>query len=230
MVVQDVILNRIFTLTIASVIFTQVTSCNNTSNQNLLPQTDSLKNSNIVINPEQNNLEFDTTFVVFNDPNYFVSIQLFKSKNIDQETYLGTLTLNHNINNHVTIIFRDTLEVFRPILKFQDFNNDKLKDILILYESSARSNWTHHLYLVDNINHNLTHVIGFEEVCNPEFDSDNNIIKSYTLSGTNYYSFYRINKKNKLINLGNSFDCDGTEKDQLKYKKAIKNIKSKLQH
>ena len=72
-------------------------------------------------------------------------------------------------------------------------------------------------------------VKGFEKLTNAEFDSKSNIITSLGLSGTDYYSFYRITSENKLINLGHSFevreahyDEDGYDK---KYEKALNAIK-----
>jgi len=96
------------------------------------------------------------------------------------------------------------------------------KDILVFYYTGARANPTYHLYLSDPKNHKLIYVKGFEELPNPDLDLTHNIIISIALSGTNHYSFYRITPKNKLINLGHSFDSDLD--DSIKYENAIRKI------
>jgi hypothetical protein len=48
-----------------------------------------------------------------------------------------------------TEIFRDTIESTTQSVKFTDFNNDNVKDILVQNSSDVRSNWTYHLYLAD---------------------------------------------------------------------------------
>ncbi|HKC35314.1 MAG TPA: hypothetical protein VKB95_04600 [Chitinophagaceae bacterium] len=110
-----------------------------------------------------------------------------------------------------------------PEIAFQDFNNDKRKDVLIFYYTGARANPTYHLYLADFRNRELIRVKGFEKLPNPDLDTTNNIIISIALSGANYYSFYRINKGNKLINLEYSF----TENhgDSTQYVRAIRKIR-----
>jgi hypothetical protein len=79
--------------------------------------------------------------------------------------------------------------------------------------------------LTDLKNHNLIRIKGFEELPNPDLDSTNNIITSIALSGTNYYSFYRVNTKNRLINLGYSFEENPNDSTQ--YEKAIQKILKK---
>ena len=109
-----------------------------------------------------------------------------------------------------------------PDIDFQDFNNDKVKDVLVFYYTGARSNPTYHLYLTDLKNHNLIGVKGFEELPNPDLDSSNNIITSIALSGSNYYTFYRIISKNKLINLGH--DYEDNPNDSTQYEKTVQQI------
>jgi hypothetical protein len=65
-------------------------------------------------------------------------------------------------------------------------------------------------------------VNGFEKLVNPGMDSVYNIISSLRLSGSNYYSFYKINSKNRLVNLGHGY----TEKqdDSTQYERAVREI------
>ena len=112
-----------------------------------------------------------------------------------------------------------------PGIGFKDFNNDNVKDIILFYYTGARANETYHLYVTDKRRQKLIRVKGFEELPNPMLDTTNNIITSIALSGTNYYSFYRIDAKNKLINLGHSFEENPNDSSQ--YEKAIQQILKK---
>lgn len=110
-----------------------------------------------------------------------------------------------------------------PLIELQDFNNDKVKDILFFYYTGGRANPTYHLYLVDTANHKLIYVKGFENLPNPDLDTENNIITSVAMAGSDYiWDFYRINSQNKLTKLGHGFETDLG--DTIKYDQAIKQI------
>ena len=174
--------------------------------------------------PKRNrNSESDTSFTVFNNENYWIEFTDMDS-NTEEEHHLGVLKLLYQYDEQTTVVmYKDTLEFFMPVLKLQDFNEDGIQDLTILYNSSARSDWSYHLYLADSLNHTLHKVKGFEKICNPEMDLNNNIIKSIAHANVSYYSFYRINKKNKLVNLGQAFEGNGSG-DSLKLEKAIETI------
>lgn len=168
-------------------------------------------------------IDNDTTFNIFNDKTYFLTFKIIHGQQ-DADSHLGTLTLKHITNGKTKVLVTDTLDFFMPLLQLKDFNNDKIKDILILNTSSARSVWTHHLYLVDNANHKLIRVKDFEEINNPEYDSKTNIITSTSIYNKISYSFYRIGSDNKIIDLGHGFEGDMTDADKVKYENAIKSI------
>jgi hypothetical protein len=170
------------------------------------------------INAQNKTLKIET-FNVFKDKNYKVTFEYFEPLEDSTEEHIGTLKL---VYKNKKVFLRKKVTFYQPTIELEDMNNDGVKDIMILFNSSARSNWAHHLYLVDDKNKKLILVKGFEEVLNPILN-ENNIITSLVLTGINYYKFYRINKQNKLINLGNSFEDDG-QKDNNKYDNAIKNI------
>ncbi|MEI9911080.1 MAG: hypothetical protein WDO71_16230 [Bacteroidota bacterium] len=44
------------------------------------------------------------------------------------------------------------------------------------------------------------------------------------MSGTDYYSFYRIDKKNKLTDLNKSFNATHDDNDSVNYKKVMREI------
>jgi len=147
------------------------------------------------------------------------------TNDFDAEKNNAVLSFGKQEKNQTEILFRDSMFCMYPNIDFQDFNNDKIKDPLVFYYTGGRANPTYHLYLTDNKNHKLIRVKGFEELPNPYLDTINNIISSVALSGTNYYCFYRINSKNKLINLGYSFEEN--PKDTTQFEKAIRQILKK---
>ncbi len=117
-------------------------------------------------------------------------------------------------------------------IEYSDYNNDGTKDILISHTSSARSNQTYYLYLVDKQGDGFRKVRNFEQIPNPTFDSINNVIMNYVLSGTNYTDFYKI-EADSVLNLNMTIedtrpenDEDNTSHYDNEYKKAIK----RLQH
>jgi hypothetical protein len=177
------------------------------------------------------NLIYDTipsdySITLFNDTAYKLHITIFDTGAYDETQANAVLSLKKNQGGKLTVLLKDSIYFSRPFyLQFGDFNNDKIKDLLFFYYDGARANPRYTLYLVDPKSHSLTHVKGFEELTNAELDSTNNIITSIALSGTAHYSFYRIARKNKLINLGHSFEARENDSDTLKYNKAIQKIK-----
>ena len=168
----------------------------------------------------------DSTVIVFGDSSYKLSLHIFDTANrYDAEKNNAVLTFTKQDRNQTKIFFHDSLFCMYPDIYFKDFNNDQIKDIIIFYSTGARANPTYHLYLTDLKNHNLIRVKDFENLPNPDLDTANNIIISIALSGTNYYSFYRIVAKNKLINLGYSLKEDPNDTTQ--YEKAVRQILKK---
>ncbi len=182
--------------------------------------------------PADPNLIYDTipsdySVTLFNDTAYYkLHITVFDTGAYDETKANAVLALKKNQRGRVTVLLKDSIYFSRPFyMQFKDFNNDKIKDLLFFYYDGARANPRYTLYLVHLKSHSLTRVKGFEELTNAELDSTNNVITSTALSGTAYYSFYRITRKNKLINLGHSFEARENDSDTLKYNKAIQKIK-----
>ena len=166
---------------------------------------------------------FDSTLTLFTDTSYKLKFHVFDTQNFNEEKSNSTVTFSHIKGYKAERIFQDSFYCMSPLIEFQDFNNDGVKDILFFYYTGGRSNPTYHLYLVDTINHKLTYVKGFENLPNPDLDSANNVISSSALYGTKVgFSFYRIDTNDKLINLGHSFETEFG--DFTKYDKAIKQI------
>jgi len=165
----------------------------------------------------------DTTIILFGDSSYRLRLHMFDTFNIyNEETYNSVLTFIKYEKNQIKNLFSDSMFCMYPDIAFQDFNNDKKKDVMVFYYSGARANPTYHLYLSDPKNRKLIRINGFEKLSNPYLDTTNNIIMSIALSGSNYYSFYRISSKNKLLNLGHSFDENPNDSTQ--YDNAIRQI------
>lgn len=126
------------------------------------------------------------------------------------------------------LICQDTLYSRTGEMEFKDFNNDGIKDILIQNISDVRSNWTYYLYLVDTLHNQLKKVKGFEEIKNPNYLPNYDLIDNYVNSGQNWTSFYKI-KNDSIIDFGiviyDNLTENGTYKNE--YKQAIKLIQEK---
>jgi hypothetical protein len=125
----------------------------------------------------------DTSLAVFGDTAYRLSLRVFDPDVTNEEKNNATLTLWHAQNGKTAILRRDSLFCTMPRLELRDFNFDREKDVLVLNTSSARSNWSHHLYLTDSAQHRLQRVEGFEEVANPRVDEEHRLVFSYVVSG-----------------------------------------------
>ena len=92
-------------------------------------------------------------------------------------------------------------------VKYEDFNNDGVKDVLFFEASGGRgANEYYNLFLVNEKNHTLTKVNGFNEITNPAYHNKHKVILGYGLAGANYHSVYRISKNNRVYKIGESFE------------------------
>ena len=99
------------------------------------------------------------------------------------------------------------MNVIKENVRFEDYNNDGVKDLALFSTTGARgSNEHYNLYLVNPKNHTLKKVIGFDEITNPGYDKKHRVIVGYGYAGENYYSLYRINSKNKVYEIGEGFE------------------------
>lgn len=166
---------------------------------------------------------YDTILYPFLDSSYKLALHVFNTKSYNEGKSNSTITFNHTYDNKTEMLFQDSVYCMSALIEWKDFNNDNNKDVLIFYSTGARANPTYHLYLVDTTEHKLTYVKGFEDLPNPEFDSINNIIFSSALHGVSVAtSFYKINSKNQLVNLGHSIDTDFG--DSVEFDRALKEI------
>jgi len=109
-------------------------------------------------------------------------------------------------------------------LKYEDFNNDGVKDLLIFEDTGARGgNSFYNLYLINRKKYTLTKVKNFDKIVNPSYDKKHGVIISYGFTGTNYYQLYRLDKNYKPYKTGDSFD----DKENLDLDKKITAILNK---
>lgn len=142
----------------------------------------------------------------------------------------SVLVIEKNDENRKLVLLKDSIFSAAQKIEFADFNNDKIKDILVQNSSDVRSNWTYYLYLYDSKNNSFKKVEGFEEIKVPKFNAKYNLVENYVMSGRNWTSFYRI-KNTKIQDLGiviydgeNEKGINTYEKD---YQAAIKKITSR---
>ena len=165
----------------------------------------------------------DSFVIPIGDSFYKLTINIFDSANdSNAERNNAVLTFRSLNGNHREILFKDSIFCMYPDIDFQDFNNDKNKDVLVFNYSGARANPTYYLYLTNLKKRNLVKVNGFENLPNPDLDTTHNIITSIALAGRNYYSFYEINSEDELVNLGHRYEDNPN--DTTLYQRTISKI------
>ncbi|SDE80314.1 XAC2610-related protein [Epilithonimonas hungarica] len=135
---------------------------------------------------------------IFNKRGYSVSLE-FDPKD---QTILNVLfTFSKKIKGKEKIIHQERLHSQFQNVEFIDFNGDGIKDILIENTSDVRSNLTYNLFIVDFKNQNLRKIEGFDEIKNPNYLKEYDLIDCLVMSGKNWTSFYKI-EGNKIKDLG----------------------------
>ena len=189
----------------------------------LLSLIDSIKSQtddNFVINCDS----------IYQSKGYKVILKRFNAQIDNESEYNSTFVFSRLINNKSEDVFKDSIFVNVQEIKFEDFNNDMIKDILIQNYSDVRSNWTYYLYLVDTTNNKLIKVKGFEEIKNPKYNSDYDVIENYVMSGRNWTSFYKIDSDTIIdfgITIYDGIDDNGNNTYDKDYKNAINLIINK---
>ncbi|MDR2237875.1 MAG: hypothetical protein LBE92_17260 [Chryseobacterium sp.] len=150
-------------------------------------------------------------------PKENISISLDKIKEADDETSNYQLKIYKNKK----LILKDLVYSKVGEFEFEDFNGDGIKDLLIQNISDVRSNWTYSLYLFDPKNKTFKKVLNFESIKNPVYQSKHNWIESYTVSGANYLSFYRI-VGNRIRDLNYTIHDNDSVNFENEYQRAVK--------
>jgi len=194
-------------------------------NQNILKTS---RNDKATIEPHQptNALitSFDTLLHPFKDSNYLVEFHVFDAQERDHRNKNAIIKLFREEDGNKRTLKLDSIYCLDWSIILRDFNNDKVKDILLTDDVGGRANVSYHLYIVDDKTKTIQSVNGFEKLVNPEVDTEDNIIVSIGMAGPVgvHYSFYRIKKKDQLVDLGHSF-WDNPN-DSTLYPNAIKQI------
>jgi hypothetical protein len=115
---------------------------------------------------------------VYSEKGYFIELaQLGMSQTQDYENNT-IFKFSRRDGNYTSPIHIDSIYSHLGQVKFQDYNQDGIKDILIQNISDVRSNWTYNLYLVDLKKNKLNYLQGFNEIKNPRLIEESNIIES----------------------------------------------------
>lgn len=202
-------------------IFAFTMSCNNGQQKEHKSSTDTVSETK----SETTEILCDTVYV---NKDYKIALTTFDPTNED-ETIPNTLfTFSKLTNGKWLPIFSDSIFSRVQEVRFDDFNNDKVKDILVQNYSDVRSNWTYYLYLVDTTQNKLKKIKGFEEIKNPNYLPQYNLIDNYVNSGQNWTSFYKI-MGDTIKDLGTVIYDDQKDDGSYdrEYKKAIKTILTK---
>lgn len=169
-------------------------------------------------------------FYPLNDRSYVLTIDEGVTKASDERICI--LRFLHQKTGLQTILWKEELAIqYGWETKKADFNGDGVTDFLILKGTGARrSNELYYLFLADRKAKTLTRVKGFEDLPNPSYHAKYQVVTSYSFTGKNYYSIYRMAKGNQLVQVGYSFEdsFDGDEKIlDAKIAAALKQHKAK---
>jgi hypothetical protein len=205
-------------------------SCKGKSQETTLSTVDSIKTVRTLAQETiklEREVEIETTEIlcdsVYIDKGYKITLTKFDPNNDGDETRKNSIfSLYKLVDGKYSLIYKDSIFFQFQEVKFQDFNNDKVKDILIQNYSSARSNLFYYLYTVDTKNDKLKKIDGFERIPNPTFLSKYKIIEGSAVAGKDWTKFYEI-KGDSIHDFGvviydNHMDNSNYERA---YKKAI---------
>jgi hypothetical protein len=133
---------------------------------------------------DQQGLHADTLMIncdsVFSEPGYYIQFITLDSLVNNQTNSI--LVFGQRNKGGQEQIYIDTLYSKVGQVKFLDFNQDNIKDVLVQNESDARSNWTYNLFLTDLESRTLMMVKGFDQIKNPNVNADFEIIESHVSS------------------------------------------------
>ena len=130
-------------------IFTLTTSCNSGGKKNILQSLDTVKTVQKELTKTEES-KFDTTEIIcdsiYKDKGYkLIKTTFFNSKSYDEDDFNAIFLFYKLKNGKYEEIYRDSILSQFEDIKFEDFNNDNVKDILIENISDVRSNLTYYL-------------------------------------------------------------------------------------
>ncbi len=211
-------------------LFATIISCNNSERNKItsLYGNGKTKQKSLTNKPTDNagivEINCDT---IYKDPGISIKLIPFDTKKVNEQESRFIFLLSKLQNGLQREIFRDTIESTVQEVKFSDFNNDNIKDILIQNNSDVRSNWTYYLYIVGKNANSIKKIKGFEEIKNPNYIPKYDLIDNMVASGRNWTSFYKIigdTIKDFNIVIYDGEDENGLYTYDTDYKKAINKI------
>jgi hypothetical protein len=167
---------------------------------------------------------------IYKNKDYKLSLYTFDTENDDDTRSNCILNLSQVKDGHDVVLLRDSLYSKTGTFRFEDFNKDGVRDILLQNISDVRSNETYYLYLADTLHNRFKKIKGFEAIKNPHYIPEYDLVDNYVLSGRNWTSFYKIQAGHIkdygiLIYEGDSPEAQlQYDKD---YKKAISSIRTR---
>lgn len=157
---------------------------------------------------------------IFNKKGYSVSLE-FDPKD---EIILNVLfTFSKKIDGKEKIIHQEKLHSQFQNVEFIDFNGDGIKDILVENTADVRSNLTYNLFIVDFKNQKLRKIEGFNEIKNPNYLKEYDLIDCMVMSGRNWTSFYKI-EGNKVKDFGYQVDDENEAEYDKNYDLTLQKI------
>jgi len=215
------------------IVISVLTSCNNIKQKK---ETSKIDNIKIYQNSSSNNQNDQSEIIeincdsIYKDKGIKIKLIWLGKNNMSEPNYKYIFLVTKRQNDKYSEIYRDTIESRVQEVTFSDFNNDKIKDILIQNNSDVRSNWTYNLYLVDRNVEQIIKIKGFGEIKNPNYLPKYDLIDNYVMSGQNWTSFYKIvgdSIKDFGIEIYEGKDDKGRNNYDKEYKNAINKIMKK---
>lgn len=173
---------------------------------------------------------------IYSQKGYSVSLEFDpKDENWDETQNNAVFTFSKRIKGKEKIIHQEKIFSQFKNVEFIDFNGDGIKDILVENTSDVRSNLTYNLFIVDFKNQKLRKIEGFEEIKNPNYLKEYDLIDCMVMSGRNWTSFYKI-EGNKVKDFGyviedgedeNGKDLEYDKNYELTLAKILKSEKKK---
>ncbi len=171
------------------------TNCNNDGQGNVVSKADKLyltENKSTDTASEQTKVIEINCDSTYKGKGYQLKLVSLSNNDKNEVNYNFIFIVVKQTVGQAIEIYRDTLESSTQEIKFEDFNSDNIKDILIQNSSDVRSNWTYYLYVVHIQKNKLQKIKGFEKIKNPNYLPKYNLIDNIVKSGRDWTSFYKI--------------------------------------
>lgn len=219
-------------ITVISILLISISSCGFDTKKNTLnfsDNDDKIKTEKVEFNKEDYSSREIICDSIYNNEKYKVVVSDYSNEtNKDEELHNSIFKFYKLKNGDFQEVYRDSIVKNFEEIRFLDFNNDNVKDILIENISDVRSNITYYLYLFDTLSDKLTKVKGFNKIKNPHFLPKYNLVDNEVMSGREWTSFYQI-QKDTIYDFGyviyKGMNSDGTIAEfEKEYQSTLKKV------